>query len=312
MSQMAQRRPSPLEAAARCLFIDGVTAGVVTAWRDRGIESILIKGPTVASWLYGDDLVRSYGDSDLFVRPGDNAGAHTVLQELGFTQYEAPNDPGKHTTNWRRDDGAQVDLHHALFGSWVPAERQWQLLRDGYTETMRVGNADVDVPTIPARALLVAIHAAQHRDHAHEKPLEDLRRAVATADHDTWVRAASLADDLDAIREMADGLALDAAGVEVALSLQGPGAYLRAPSFARSGVVWVERIAAAPSGRARLRVFADAVFPEPATMRRWSPVARRGRGGLVAAYVGRVAWMLANAVPVTISWLRARRDARQT
>ncbi len=310
--QMVQRRPSPLEAAARCLFIDGVTAAVVTAWRERGVEAILIKGPTVASWLYGDDRVRAYGDSDLFVRPGDNATAHAVLEELGFERYVAPNDPGKHTTNWQREDGAQVDLHHALFGSWVPAGRQWQFVRDGYSETMRVGGAEVLVPTIPARALFVAIHAAQHRDHHHEKPLEDLRRAIATADRATWLHAAELADDIDAVREMADGMALDPDGAAIAMTLSGPGAYLRAPSYARSGVVWVERVASAPSARARARVLADALFPEPATLRRWSPLARRGRGGLAAAYVGRAGWLLANAVPVTISWLRARRDARQT
>ncbi len=308
MSHMVQRRPSPLEAAARCLFIDGVTAGVVAAWRDRGVESILIKGPTVATWLYGDDRVRSYGDSDLFVRPGDNATAHAVLEELGFTRY-LPTDGGlaKHTTNWRRDrDGAEVDLHHALFGSWVPPGRQWQLLRDGYAETMRVGNTTVLVPTLPARALLVAIHAAQHRGHVHEKPLEDLRRALSQTDRDVWLDAASLADHLDAIRDMADGLALDPAGKELALTLPGPGAYLRAPSYARSGVVWVERIATAASWSARLRVVADAFAPEPSTLRRWSPVARRGRGGLAAAYVARACWILLNAVPVTFSWIRAR------
>jgi len=308
MNQTVRQRPSPLAAAAFCLFLDGVTASVVNAWRAEGIESILIKGPTVAEWLYRDDRVRPYGDSDLLVRPTDNAAAQAVLGDLGFTRHEILGaEPSKHTTTWRRErDGAEVDLHHALFGSWVPPERQWELLRGGYTEPMQVGGTTVLAPTTPARALLVALHAAQHREHAVEKPVEDLRRAIAVGDREMWEQAASLADDLDAVRHFADGLALDPDGAELALTLHGAGAYLRAPAFARSGVVWLERIAGAGSGRTRARVLCDAVFPAPNALRRWMPLARRGRRGLAAAYVVRNVGIVLNAVPVAIAWLRAR------
>jgi hypothetical protein len=308
MTQMVRRESSPLASTAHCLFLDSVTASVVNAWRAHGIESILIKGPTVAEWLYRDDRVRGYGDSDLFVGPADIPAAFAVLRDLEFVRYEPPGaPPSKHTTNWRRNrDDAEVDLHHALFGAWVPPGRQWEVLRADYTEPMRVGGTTVCAPTAPARALLVALHAAQHREHGVEKPLEDLRRAIAIDDHEMWEQAAALADELDAVRHLADGLALDPDGKQLALTLRGPGAYLRAPAFARSGVVWIERVAGAESGRSRLRVVRDAIFPRPNTLRRWMPLARRGRRGLVAAYVVRNVGIVLNAVPVAISWYRAR------
>jgi hypothetical protein len=56
----------------------------------------------------------------------------------------------------------------------------------------------------------------------------------------------------------------------------------------------------------RARYVASRAFPSPAAMRAWSPLARRGRFGLAAAYVWRVPWLATRLVPA----LRAVRAAR--
>ena len=60
---------SAVRTAALAVRVDRVTAEVVTAMREAGIRSLL-KGPSIATWLYGDGGARPYDDSDLLVAPG--------------------------------------------------------------------------------------------------------------------------------------------------------------------------------------------------------------------------------------------------
>ena len=80
----------PLSAGIRntalALAVDAVTAEVVTALRDAGIRPLLLKGPSIAGWLYGDGAARPYGDSDLLVSPGSYRPAENALRALGFAR----------------------------------------------------------------------------------------------------------------------------------------------------------------------------------------------------------------------------------
>ena len=75
--------PNPLQSLgmAHTLAVDVVTAEVVDAFRRAGVRAVVLKGPTLAGWLYGGEAVRTYGDSDLLVsarrprRGGGGAGA---------------------------------------------------------------------------------------------------------------------------------------------------------------------------------------------------------------------------------------------
>ena len=58
----------------------------------------------------------------------------------------------------------------------------------------------------------------------------------------------------------------------------------------------------------RARYVAARAFPSPAAMRAWSPLARRGRLGLAAAYAWRVPWLAAHVVPA-IKAVRAARGS---
>jgi hypothetical protein len=206
----------------------------------------------------------------------------------------------------RPRDGAQVDLHHSLWGASAPPQRQWDVLRDGHTESMRVGGIAVTVPTATARALLVAAHAAQHARKAEEKPLEDLRRALVTAGEELWRDAALLADRLGAVGALATGLSQHPAGGELARRLPYTRSWLRGEGATRTVAVGFERVAAAQGVRGRLAMTVRTLFPPPDVLRWWSPLARRGWRGLAAAYAARLARLSLRAAPSLASWYRAR------
>jgi hypothetical protein len=60
-----------LRLTAHALARDVATAEVVEALRAAGVRSIVLKGPSIARWLYADGQPRPYGDTDLLVSPAD-------------------------------------------------------------------------------------------------------------------------------------------------------------------------------------------------------------------------------------------------
>jgi len=94
----------------------------------------------------------------------------------------------------------------------------------------------------------------------------------------------------------------DPAGEAVALQLRATGMWLRGGP----GALGVARLAAASGTRKRARAMAHAAFPSADEMRWWTPLARRGRGGLAAAYVLRAGRLCARTVPSAIAWYRNR------
>ncbi|MDQ4145916.1 MAG: nucleotidyltransferase family protein, partial [Actinomycetota bacterium] len=73
-----------LVAAARALRLDRVAGITVDRLRAAGVPSILLKGATIATWLYDDGHPRPYRDVDLLVSPLDAERAKEVLGKLGF------------------------------------------------------------------------------------------------------------------------------------------------------------------------------------------------------------------------------------
>jgi Uncharacterised nucleotidyltransferase len=211
---------------------------VVRALQRSGIESIVLKGPTIAEWLYPNEA-RPYIDADLLVAPGQVMEAAAVMQGLGFAPFERHVSPHAHP--WlRAADGAQIDLHVTIWGPHLPPAELWLELRD-WVQVARVGAARVEVLNVPARALHVVLHAAQHR-HNSEKAREDLRRALERTPLDAWRQAERLADRLWALGEVADGLLLEPEGqallaqlplVQAALRVNHEGAPRRTIAWAR-------------------------------------------------------------------------------
>jgi hypothetical protein len=304
-----------LREAAKTLWVDSVTASVVTAFGAQGIRVLLLKGPTIANWIYADGG-RSYGDTDLLVSPNDFTLAENILESAGFRYLQLLDSPSArpwHAHTWvRNSDGAVVDLHRTVVGALRDPKDVWfALTRD--TETMTISGTPVEVLSRPTRALLVALHAAQH-GRGEAQPLRDLERALSKADADIWRRARTMATDIGGEEALAAGLSLTEAGdrlrralrlgpvrsVEIAIRADGP-------TDMALGFEW---LASRPTAREKASFVLHELFPPPDFMRAWIGIASRGHFGLILSYLWRPLWLVSHSWSGLRAYRRAKHSTR--
>ncbi len=274
-----------------------------------GIETIVLKGPVLAEWLYPDE-VRPYGDSDIMVAPDDWQRAVGVLERLGFSNYLEPMaHPRMESfagTGFVRDED-NVDLHCALHGLGGDPNVIWTSLLAG-SERQVIGGTELNVPGRPALLLHIGLHAAHH---VKGKPIEDLRRAIALADEQLWRLALALARFHDGVPAFASGLRLLPKGVDLARWLEIDDARSLRHDLRREGVPVAEGINALFSSEdsvsEKFSIVVDELFPRPEFMRWWSSLARRGHLGLAVAYLWRPIWLIVHAPSGALAWWRVRR-----
>ena len=291
------------------LLVDQVTAEVIAALRARQIASILLKGPSIAAWLYTDGTLRSYNDCDLLVAPERLPAAQEVLEELGFRDEITPlGHPRLESHEWVRGRD-HVDLHTTLIGIGALPRVVWATL-SAMTLTQKVAGVEVQVLNPIALGLHVVLHAAQHgRDDP--KPAEDLSRAIRCVPHKQWSEVVELAERLRATGAFGVGLRLLPEGRELASWLELPPARSADASLRVDSVplaLAFEHLAMTAGSRARISLVLRELFPTPAFMRWWSPLARRGGLGLATAYCWRPVWLVTQAGPGFLAWRRARRE----
>jgi hypothetical protein len=83
---MSTERYEGYRQRARNFAVDALTAEVASAFAGVSIDTVVLKGPVLAKWLYPGE-VRSYIDSDLMVAPENRALAVGVLGRLGFAEH---------------------------------------------------------------------------------------------------------------------------------------------------------------------------------------------------------------------------------
>ncbi|HZU41008.1 MAG TPA: nucleotidyltransferase family protein, partial [Solirubrobacteraceae bacterium] len=229
----------------------------------------------------------AYADCDLLVARGSLPAAGAALARLGFEP--AAEDVSEHAHPWIREDGATVDLHATIWGPSRTSDFVWRELQ-GWTAPFPLGPVTARALSLPARALHVALHAAQHRERPRNPA--DLQRAIERCSLSDWREAERLADRLWALLELAQGLSLEPAGERLLEELPLARAALVAETADAPLAVGFARLGQARGIRAKGAVLATAVRGE-----------REGRRG----YMRRVAWLLGSA-PRTL-W-RARTAGR--
>ena len=317
---LAEEPPKGPSGAARIiaknLRIDAATADVLNGFSAAGVQSLLLKGTSIARWLYDKGEPRPYGDFDLLVRPADRAVAEQVLSELGFEQdmdeADMPTWWREHGIAWlRHEDAVALDLHRTVAGVGVDDETVWTVLARS-TDTILVGNTQASALPVHGLAFHVALHAAQHGE-GWDDMLAELNRAIERADMATWRAAAELAASLDATPAFSAGLRLVPAGRELADELGLPTVQpvdiaLRAatpPPLA----LGFDRLAQARGLRARLSILRHKVLPPPSFIRHQFPRTRGGRLGLALGYLQRWRWLVRKAPAGFRAWRKARRSA---
>ena len=299
-------------ATAASLMIDAMTAEVVAAFRARGIRAIVLKGPSFQQWLYRKGDFRPYVDADLLISPNDFEPAQSELRSLGFRyglESSGPGDGLPEGLGWQRGEAEVVDLHQTLRGAEVDPSHVWHVLSQT-TESQRIGGMDVDVLSPEARAVHVALHAADPGP-GRDQALEDLSRALDTVGLETWKAAADLAAQLDAIPSFATGLKLLPPGEAVVEDLQlSSNASMRTRLLAEASVppaLSLEELSRTRGLGAKLRFMGRKLFPSKTFMRALYPLARRGWMGLTIAYCWRIASRALQLPAAVIALRRARR-----
>jgi hypothetical protein len=305
-----------MHATMRMLVLDRGTAEIVVAWRRAGVQSVLLKGPALTRWLYREGEFRGYVDIDLLVPDSDVGAAEDVLEGLRFERHglEAiEGDWPRYSRNWVRSDWMKVDLHQTLAGVGVPPATLWMILTERL-EQMNVAGVDVDVLAPSARALVLALHTAKDGPRI-AKARHDLGHAIDRLPPDLWVETVRLADQVGSLGSLAAGLRLVVpSGVELADRLRLPKQApleiaIRSKGGAPALAFGIDWLVSSPGLRGKGWLVLRKIFPPVSFIRAWSPLAKRGRVGLVAAYAYRPLWVLWRVGPALWALARARRRA---
>jgi hypothetical protein len=304
-------RLTSAEAAAQRLRIDYAAAEVLRAFDAAGIESIVLKGAPLVRWLYDEGDRRAYADCDLLVPPDQFDAASGVLAELGFEaeldEREMPDWWREHGVEWRREsDRTAIDLHRTLAGARADPAHVWHVLAQR-TEPVELAGRPARSLDTAGLALQLALHAAQHGGLTRH--VEELELALGRAPVETWREAAALARELGAGPAFAEGLRFTPSGPALAERLDlavdsSVEAQLRAKGFAEP--LTIEQFARADAA-GRASMIRHKLFPPATFMRSWSPLAARGRAGLLLAYLWRPFWLLRRLPRAFRQWREARK-----
>lgn len=300
--------PSPKAGAAGAnLVVDSVTLEAISTLKDSGIRAILLKGPSIASWIY-EPHERAYSDTDLLIAPDTATAATHVLRTAGYTSHSADieGDRPVHEIPLRRDsDGALVELHTTIPATQCQADLVWKTL-SSETEQLDLRGTIVEALNEPARAFHVALHALHHRGES-PRALEDLSRAIGLVDVEIWKQATAIARRLQSTDAFTTGLRLGPGGDTLVerVGLDGGTASLEVALRARG--VPPESLAfdwfmTRPGIRAKATLVLRKTFPPPSRLRELSPLARRGTMGLALAYIVRPARLAVRAARGGIAW----------
>ncbi|MGY1812837.1 nucleotidyltransferase family protein [Blastococcus sp. SYSU D00820] len=303
--------PVDVDDRVRSLLLDHACGEVVRHLEGAGHEVIVLKGDTIASWLYPDPGARTYRDLDLLVSPEAESAVVRSLAELGYRQlfsaaWRATQSPEEQPLQDHR--GVDLDLHVTIKGIGVPPRTAWDVLSH-VTVPWSWRGTSVRALAPHARALHLALHVAQ-RGLADDKAARDLALGLARVDTSTWRAAAQLAERLEAVETFSAGLRLVPEGEALARDLGLPEprrleTRMRADSATNAAVV-LQRTLDKGTWAQRIRFAAIYVFPPRAWWRLMYPEEARTPWTLARARLRRP-FTLLHRLPAAV---RARRRYR--
>jgi hypothetical protein len=144
---------------------------LVEALEAQGIAAIPIKGPALASFLYGDAALRQFDDLDILLRPDDVAAAKALLLSFGYqskpqltSRQEKANPLDRlHEQLWLGEGASRivVELHRDLVPRDSPVEADLNGVWDRHA---RIKLAGTMVRTLSPEDLLLFLcaHGGKH------------------------------------------------------------------------------------------------------------------------------------------------------
>lgn len=313
---------TPSEAAsatAAALLVDTVCVRTIDILRDGGVQTVLLKGPSVARWLY-PDTGRPYVDVDLLIRHSAARAAGSVLGDAGYVSLSPERSDveiGGRFDWLDRRSGIGVDLHTSLnLLEHLQEAMLWDVVGANLEEIEVLGRP-VPVLAETLRALHVMLHALGHEQNLSPQARRDRQRLLDLLSLDQWREVADMAARLDAVTELAEALRLETngAGIAQALGLPTHSSTRSIVRRAKGGSVRDHALSfnwwwALPL-REKLTFVRVKLLPSPDYLRARSHLARRGPLGLILAYPARVAVVLIRALRAAGLWFRAKRKAQR-
>lgn len=158
-----------------CIALESFAVRTARMLDAAGISWRLTKGPAVAHLDYGDPSLRTFGDVDVVIHPGDWADAQQLLAGYGFERH-APTLPGSYDSRFGKGvtltaDGLELDVHRRFaVGRFGVTTRMEDLFATAADEIELAGHALPAFP--PAHRLL---HACYHASLGGFRRLRALR-----------------------------------------------------------------------------------------------------------------------------------------
>ena len=149
-----------------CRMLDACTE-ILAAFRQAGIQTVLLKGAVLSPLYYPDPLQRPLADLDLLIKPKDIAASREImLNQLGYRYYSRSAEDevylrgGRKSNIWAPDNVHPVEVHFTLREEYAGigyelAEIMWR--ESG--ERPYWQNTTACLPSLPALLLHVCAHA---------------------------------------------------------------------------------------------------------------------------------------------------------
>ena len=303
--------------------LDAVAAQVLVAFRQAGVDALLLKGRALATLLYRAGEQRDYSDVDLLVPPHALEAAEATLRGLGYenaSSAQGIDDIGGvvHSDTWIRGtpgswDQPMIDLHRWLPGARATPGKAWEALAARRT-WIEIEGLQAAVLDRGGQAMHLATHAAQHGP-AFPKHVDELALGLERWPADVWDAAALLAHQIDATEAFAAGLRLVPEGTEVAerLALRSTAELdwtIRHRHARPRGTFHLQALADARGARERVRILRRSLLPSQAWIMHEHPWARAGGLRVIAAYGAHLARAPGWAASAWLFRRRARRAGR--
>lgn len=210
---IASLRALAREGAVRGMQLAARLVSVVQELDRRGIDTLPVKGPTLAALVYRDLSLRLYEDLDVLVHRSDVDVASRALVALGFRPVKMFNDAR---------DSLVPETHHAAFfdaEGGIPLELHWSLthktlaresLEDWWwaqQQSVDLGGTTIRTLQAAPLVLYLCMHGAKH-SWARIGWLSDLRQTLRRFDAIEWDVVWRMAREGGASRMVSVGLLL--------------------------------------------------------------------------------------------------------
>ena len=175
---------------------------ILAAFKQAGIETILLKGAVLAPLIYQDSLKRPLADLDLLIRPKDVAASREImLNQLGYRYYSRSAEDevylrGERKENiWAPDNVHPVEVHFTLREEYAGigyelAEVMWRESE----ERPYWQNTTARIPNPAALLLHVCAHTTSDWiiQRGRLMHIDDIRQLCATMQPADWQTFARL------------------------------------------------------------------------------------------------------------------------